>query len=153
MDEMLTKRKTKGDSHGKGNLKRRTRFVTNVHALQQSWKIVLFLLIAVSQQWYPLGSQYLLVIWMAKWLNEWMNETPFPVSRTKLPPTILQSLRPDESYICTLSDFDMADKQKIQSHIHLPGPSFLRKHLASDIDLHLELESQAQMPSAASQII
>lgn len=39
------------------------------------------------------------------------------------------------------------------SYGHLAGPSLLRKHLASHIDFHLELYSQAQISSGTSQII
>lgn len=39
------------------------------------------------------------------------------------------------------------------SHIHWPGPSLLRTHLASHRSLHLELDSQAQIPSGTRQII
>lgn len=67
--------------------------------------------------------------------------------------TILQPLRSNESCICIWSGSRMAAKEMIQSHIYKPGPSVLGKHLTSQIDHHLELESEAQIPSGTSQIM
>lgn len=91
--------------------------------------------------------------WSSEWLNEWVNETLFPVSQIKTLPVILQLPKLDESSICILSDSDTAAKEMIQSHIYTPGPFVLRRRLVPQIDHHLELESEAQIPSGTSQIM
>lgn len=156
MDEVLTKRNTKGDRQG--NLKRRTRFVPDTH-VSADWILATTSgdSIVIAHFWIPTmvpcgwwihGGH--LNSWMIKWMDEWNSVSCLPNQDTSYDFRVPRS---NKSYICILSDSDMATKQNIQSHVHLPGPSLLRKHLAFQADFHLELESEAQKPSGTSQIM